>query len=373
MHLDKLLDELGYAGSPHFLRRETAELQAAPDFGRVFRNATRQPCQLEGVYTLRRTPGSQTEPLVPVVYVCRAESEEAADRVHELVWNQDVVPFLLVHSPHGIRLYSGFRCQPRKEGRERGVLRVLTAFNQVSELADSFHADAIDNGKLWRDWGHEVTPDTRVDWNLLHNLQKLDRWLQDKGGLEKDVSHSLIGKYVYLHYLRDREILSDKRLAEWQLEASSVFGPTATRAGLRAITERLDDWLNGSVFPLRLSGPGAPSDKLIARVAGTFHGDEIVGDSDWQLHLDFRIYDFSYIPIETLSVIYEQFLHTPEKDGRRTRGEEAAAYYTPIPVVNFMLSEMDERLPLKRGMRVFDPACGSGAFLVQSLSPSDRA
>ncbi len=56
----------------------------------------------------------------------------------------------------------------------------------------------------------------------------------------------------------------------------------------------------------------------------------------------------------------------PEADGRNTKGEDAAAYYTPIPVVNFMLSEMDERLPLKRGMRVLDPACGSGAFLVKS-------
>ena len=56
----------------------------------------------------------------------------------------------------------------------------------------------------------------------------------------------------------------------------------------------------------------------------------------------------------------------PEDDGGRTKGEEAAAYYTPIPLVNFMLSEMDERLPLRRGMKVFDAACGSGAFLVQS-------
>jgi hypothetical protein len=80
-------------------------------------------------------------------------------------------------------------------------------FNEVSELAESFHADAIDNGKLWRDWGQHVTPETRIDWKLLGNLRKLDRWLRDIGGLEKDVSHALIGKYVYLHYLRDRDIL----------------------------------------------------------------------------------------------------------------------------------------------------------------------
>jgi hypothetical protein len=366
MELAYFLDALGYSDSPHFLRRGTAALRTAPDFGHVFRNASRKPCNLEGVYTLRRTPDSRTEPLVPVVYVCRADSENAASKIHELVWNQDVVPFLLVHSPQGVRLYSGFRCQPQKKGVERGVLKVLTQFNQVSELIDSFHADAIDNGKLWRDKGGEVTPETRVDWKLLANLQKLDHWLRRQGGLEKDVSHALIGKYVYLHYLRDREILSDARLAEWQLDKSTIFGRNATRAGLQAVNDRLDDWLNGSVFPLKLRGKGAPDDRVVGIVAAIFDGDEIAGQSDLQLHLDFQIYDFSYIPIETLSVIYEQFLHMPEQDGKKTKGEEAAAYYTPIPVVNFMLSEMDERLPLRRGMKVFDPACGSGAFLVQS-------
>ena len=366
MEFAKFLDELGYSESPHFLRRGTAGLRTAPEFGHVFRKATSKPCNLEGVYSLRRDPHSKTDPLVPVVYVCRADSEPAADKVHELVWNQDVVPFLLVHSPREVRLYSGFRCQPQSDGVMRGVLRTLTTFNEVSQLAESFHADAIDSGKVWRDCGRDVTPETRVDWKLLGSLQKLDGWLRKHGGLEKDVSHALIGKYVYLHYLRDRKILSPDRLAEWGLDASTIFGQTATRRGLQAVNERLDGWLNGSVFPLKLRGQGAPDDKLISRVAATFDGDEMVGERDWQLHLDFRLYDFSYIPIETLSVIYEQFLHAPEADGRKTKGEEAAAYYTPIPVVNFMLSEMEERLPLKRGMKVFDPACGSGAFLVQS-------
>ena len=150
--------------------------------------------------------GPKPSPSVPVVYVCRALSEDAASNIHKLVWNQDVVPFLLVHSRRAVRLYSGFRCQPQKDGLERGVLKVLTQFNEVSSLAESFHADAIDSGQLWRVWGRDVTPETRVDWKLLDNLLKLDRWLQDSDGLEKEVSHALIGKYVYLHYLRDREI-----------------------------------------------------------------------------------------------------------------------------------------------------------------------
>ena len=365
MELTRLLDELGYSDSPHFLRRGTSEFATAPDFGHIFRNAVQKPCRLEGVYTLRRSADNTTEPLVPVVYVCEAETEDAAKNVHRLVWNQDVVPFVLVYSPHGVRLYSGFCYQPRIDGVESGVLKALTQFNAISEIVESFHADAIDSGKLWRDWGRHVTPHRRVDWKLLESLKKLDNWLRNPGQLDKEVSHALIGKYVYLHYLRDRKILSSRKLNTWGLDAATIFGRAATKEGLAAVTEQLDDWLNGSVFPLELRGRKAPSDEHITRVAATFQGDEIVRESSWQLHLDFQAYDFSYIPIETLSVIYEQFLHAPEEDGKTTKGKEAAAYYTPIPVVNFILGEMEARKPLQRSMTIGDFSCGSGAFLVQ--------
>jgi len=123
MDLTTFIEKLGYSESPHFLRRGTIELRTAQDFGHLFRKATGKPCHLEGVYTLQRTPKSKTETIVPVVYVCSAGSEVSAQKIYQLVWNQDVVPFILVHSPQAIRLYSGFRCQPRKNGLESGVLR----------------------------------------------------------------------------------------------------------------------------------------------------------------------------------------------------------------------------------------------------------
>ncbi|MDP8219565.1 MAG: N-6 DNA methylase, partial [Candidatus Theseobacter exili] len=46
-------------------------------------------------------------------------------------------------------------------------------------------------------------------------------------------------------------------------------------------------------------------------------------------------------------------------------GRDKGAYYTPVHLVNFILDELDAKKPLKEGMKVFDPSCGSGAFLVQ--------
>ena len=366
MQLAQVLDGLGYSRSPNFLRCGEEPFEAALDYGHVFRRAAGEQCRLRGTYVLREDPRRPRSPIVPLVYVCEADGEAEANEIHRYVWNQDVVPFLFVNTPECVRLYSGFRYRESPQDAQRGILRALADFNEASEVVEGFHADAIDSGRVWRQWGHAVTPEDRVDWRLLRSLKQLDQWLRDVGGLERRVSHALIGKYVYLHYLRERDILSPQKLGGWGIAPEDVFGRNATLVGFREVVRRLEEWLNGRIFPLPSSGAAnAPRREQLRRVAGTFAGDEVTEDGTWQLHLDFQAYDFSYIPIETLSVVYEQFLHTPEEPGGKSKARETGAYYTPIPLVNFMLSELESRRPWQKGTRVFDPACGSGAFLVQ--------
>ena len=107
MQLEALVECLGYHDSPHFLRAGSGDLESVVDYGHVFRHAIQEPCRLHGVYTLGAGDEHTADPIVPVVYVCHAENEAAADEVHRLVWNQDIVPFVLVHTPDGVKLYSG--------------------------------------------------------------------------------------------------------------------------------------------------------------------------------------------------------------------------------------------------------------------------
>src|SRR5712691_8929801 len=130
-----------------------------------------------------------------------------------------------------------------------GILQALTDFTQIDQLVDDFSADAINSGRLWQRRAKDVTPEHRLNWKLLANLRKVDSILR-KSGLQSEMSHALIGKYVYLHYLRDREILSPKKLQRWGIDASAVFGRNASVEGLVAVVAKLDEWLNGNVFPL---------------------------------------------------------------------------------------------------------------------------
>lgn len=361
----ELIDELGYEGSPNFVTGD--ELGRVPGYGHIFRRAQQRSregetsCGLQGVYTLRQRPNEDLSlgegSLTPVVYVCEAASEVDADQIHRLVWNQDVVPFLIVRTPQNVRVYSGFGYREDEIAKKRSASRILKetigAQEIASKLLPGFSAQQIDDGTLWRDKGRFVTPDMRVDWRLLDHLKELGHVLRKDMKLPIQAAHALIGKYVYLRYLRDRDILSEKRLNEFQIDAQAVFSRNAQLSTLRSLVEQLDDWLNGSVFEIPWK-EGIKAEH-VKQVAATFFGDD---PRSGQGSL-FEDYDFSYIPIETLSVVYEQFLHA------EGRGKDAGAYYTPIPLVNFILDEMESSLPFTKGKRALDPACGSGAFLVQ--------
>jgi len=362
MQLAEFLDRLGYSESSAFLRPQQNAFRIDPDFGHIFRQAAKT-LALQGVYTLRSDIAHHS-PSVPIVYVCEADSEQEANDFHRLIWNQDVVPFVLIYTPLGVTLYSGFRHQRRRNGDTVGILQALKDFTQIDQLVGDFSADAINSGRLWQRRAKAVTPAYRLNWKLLNNLRSVDSALRRRG-LQSGMSHALIGKYVYLHYLRDRDVLSLRKLQRWGIDAAAVFGRNASVEGLVAVIAKLDEWLNGNIFPLDFGKKDAPKDEHVRWVAAVFSGDEFSESGAHQLHLDFQAYDFSYIPIETLSVVYEQFLHASDSPTLKSHGKEIGAYYTPIPVVNFMLAELAGRRPLQRGMRVMDPSCGSGAFLVQ--------
>ncbi len=227
--LSHLLGILEYDRSPHFLVGDALRLD--PNYGHLYRRAEQetyaQGCSLRGVYTLQGANFSKPG-TTPVVYVCEAESIAEADHIHRRVWNQNVVPFLLISCPREIRLYSGFKYKgsntqeptaPEEENRtSAGILRAAIQFNEIASILQSFRADAIDDGELWRKWKREVTPETRVDWHLLASLDRLDQHLLRGGIASKLLGHALIGKFVYLHYLRARGILSDGKFAEWGLD-----------------------------------------------------------------------------------------------------------------------------------------------------------
>ena len=129
---------LGYEDSPNFLLAEE-DFPQAQELGYVLRKA-KTACGLKGVYVLRAENDSASP--IPVLYFCQANTEAEAQSIHRRVWNQGIVPFILVQTPMYLRLYSGFcyKHASPSETETDGILKASIAFNDVANQLAAFQA-----------------------------------------------------------------------------------------------------------------------------------------------------------------------------------------------------------------------------------------
>lgn len=355
--LDELLTQLEYNHSPHY-RDKASDFE--PETVHLFRSVKdlKVNGHVDGIYVFETSPAGESKILAaqPIVFMATANTETDARQIHRSIWNLCYAPFLIVRLPHQIRIYTGFNYS--YESEKIGLLDIIDSDKRL-ELLLAFSASAINTGAIWKsNYANEINPDNRVDKRLLSNLKQLGEQLQ-LGGLRNELAHALIGKYVYISYLRHRNILSDEWLEQQQIYPQDVFTFRASISNLRKLNDSLEARFNGKIFPIDFDKEITLRDEHVSWVASVFMGDRIEkGDAPEpvrQLHLPFKAYDFEYIPVETLSAIYEQFMHDKKQKG---------AIYTPEILADYLISEVEWAKPLKEGVRVLDPACGSGVFLV---------
>jgi hypothetical protein len=351
MFLAKLLLELGYSQSPFF--KESGDDVQVP-MPHLLRDAHR--ASVLGTYFIRTMTGStETERRDrPAVHVAEASTVEEARAIHRHLWNQGSTPFLIVSLPSQVRVYTPFAFDPNNDrvGQLEQPIDTGLGLSDVVRHLRHFRAEAIDSGEIWRTKGNLLTKETRVDQSLLRILRLLTDQLVQDCGLERMTAHALVGRFVYLHYLRERDILSDHWLQSVDVDPQAVFSANVQMKAFRRLTDAVDDRFNGQIFPINWTGAQAPSATAIGAAGRAFAGETL------QQRSLFQPFDFSYIPIELLSRIYEQFLHDEGK------GSQEGAFYTSEPVADYLLSEIESVKPLERGMKVLDPCCGSGIFLV---------
>ena len=351
-----LLAQLSYLDSPHhkFIndvsRVETAHL---------FRAAAE--AKVQSIYLIETSSEASGEilPPRPVVYIAEAETAPEAREIHRSLWNLNYVPFLIVKLPDQIRVYTGFEYSPTD--KQEGLVDTVPSsqFENVASLLADISAASINSGYIWQSaYSKKLNPNNRVDKSLLKNLKQLGNEL--KNDLPKDIAHSLIGKYVYISYLRGRGILSNAWLTSHNIVPDSIFTLEADIDSFQRLIVALEQRFNGKIFPIDFASAieDGLTDSHISWVASIFSGSEIVDSAPGmiqQLHLPFQAYDFRYIPVETFSAIYEQFI-----DQRKKKG----AIYTPEFLADYLLSEIESQKPLEIGNKLCDPACGSGVFLV---------
>lgn len=354
--IETVLSVLGYDKSPNFIR----ELSNAPTGVysilrqlKVLDRKADKGFLVEGVFAYKTSRINLESSYHIALCVAKVESTKGLNELRKVVWNTGSIPFLLALSDGVVRLYQTFSYDSDEEAL------INDASQALSELA-LINAEEIDTGRIWQSkLADRLNPKQRVDQRLLSNLKKL-RDLTCNREIPKEQVHRLIGKYIYFRYLRDRGILSNEFLESKGLSNDDIFSSMVTLDSFEKFSKTLEDRFNGKIFETQL-GDSKLTKETLSLFAEVFAGRiDLIGDKntiEYQLVFDFANYDFEFIPVELLSKVYELFLHTEDSDNKN------AAYYTPEYLADYVLDDLEEQSPIKEGMRILDPACGSGIFL----------
>ena len=289
--------------------------------------------------------------------------------LHEAVWNFNECPIVIIVQNDVIDIFNGFNYF--------GNLKALERLGGVEKLTDFTYLEMV-SGKTWEQYVDQLNYKNRVDYHLLQNIKAARKVLVEKHKLNAKISNSIIGKCIFVRYLIDRKvkIKFDGKLRTW---TNDEFCDLLTRPKeAKQFFDYLEDnerGFNGDLFPLNIEEYGKISDEDYLVIKRLLRGDDIEQN---QPSL-FEFYNFSIIPIEFISNVYELFI------GQENQKQEGA-YYTPLFLVDYILKEtveshlinsekldesVKEVLLCKNGSysycRVFDPACGSGIFLVETL------
>jgi hypothetical protein len=331
---------------------------------------------------------------IPTVYLREDEkalSPQEVSDLHKKFWNQGVATLLVLIDPGKTRVLSGMVPPQRVNAEASPGAEKLNSF--VAELGIAGKAIRAHRRKghgeareAWQTFCRQVAsghfyrlhaPQKKepakfdssqmVDGYLLKQLAAVrDQLTRGEHKLPVEKAHAFLGRLLFTCYLVDRGIvrLDDPKYfpkQNWSTLQDLLAGQD--EEVMRQLYGRLFPQLkrdfNGSMFDEEgLADEQAAIRPEHLRAVRHFFGahDVITG----QQTLGFWPYDFRFLPVETISAIYENFL---AKENDETKREEGA-FYTPRFLAEMTLDLAMEGRGGCTGKRYLDASCGSAIFLV---------
>ncbi len=206
---------------------------------------------------------------------------------------------------------------------------------------------------------------------LAKNMKKHNP--QADGTLITAAVQLLIDRLIFVKALSDREIEEDylERLALAVEKDGLDESDTGWFTACREIFSRLNKFYNGSIFEPR------------PELENVTVSNKVVRDIIRSLQPENSPYNFAVMPVEILGTIYERFLgRVVRTTEQRVKIEEkpevrkaGGVYYTPQYIVDYIVKNTVGNLLEKcktpqeaAKLKILDPACGSGSFLVGAYS-----
>lgn len=330
---------------------------------------------------------STEAPLAIIVEFYAVAGAEVLREAHRLAWNFSHSPTLITIEPDLIRVWT---CCETPPPADKPLDTLLV--HEVSATALANQTDAIEqqaaralhwlnlvSGEFFAQNACRFRRDGRADHLLLRNLRHIRAILEAQGLDDDDICHDLLARVIFVQFLFDRRdadgkpALNAESLKRLHTEGvlSQVYATFSATLADYDDSYRLFGWLNerfnGDLFP----GKGETPEE---RAAGWAREQQLVKPRHLALLAEFirgdldmptgqgclwPIYSFDVIPLEFISSIYETFV--------TERAARDGIFYTPPHLVDFVLDQVLPWRGTEWNLKILDPACGSGVFLVKAF------
>lgn len=274
--------------------------------------------------------------------------------LHKAIWNFNESPIVIITENDLVTIYNGF-----------DIVNNSDFLKQIGgdEILNDFTYFELVTGKTFDKYKEEFDYKKRVDYKLLNNIEAAQTELCTEYSCSNDIANAILGKIIFIRYLIDRKVRLnyDGTSRIWTNdEFVQLFDNRAEVFRFFQYLQDKENGFNGDLFPIDQESYEKIPDNAFSVIKRLLEGEEI---KTGQKSL-FNLYDFSILPVEFISNVYEKFI------GKENQADKGA-YYTPTFLVDYIISQtVAKRLEADNNntsCKVLDPACGSGIFLVESL------
>lgn len=329
----------------------------------------------------------------PLAVICDFNShisEEVLRETHRLAWSFSRSPMLITVEPSLIRVWTCWkRPLEEQENVQKLCIEQLEEDSLSTQAAKALQWVELTSGSFFRKpvYSNYFRRDQRADQLMLEDLRGVRQRLRDME-LPEDICHDLLARVIFIEFLFQRkDSLGNAALNESVLGKLHDKGIlTKLHKNLPSILEthaetyrffrELNNRFNGDLFPGKGDTPeererewkaemNQVTVKHLKLLAEFVRGEMDMGTG--QLCL-WKRYAFDVIPLEFISSIYEEFVSVKKTIKGIGVSEEKAIgiHYTPGHVVDLILDEVLPWDSQKCNVKILDPACGSGIFLVKA-------
>ncbi|MDR2205475.1 MAG: N-6 DNA methylase [Flavobacteriaceae bacterium] len=348
-----------------------------PDPQVRFHIETAKDLNASAVYLRRQLNGSYKPQVYLFDFTDRNFDEVTENELTEIqkkIWTSGEVPLVCVFYNTEIKILDCTK-HITDDYKPEYLVKSLKIVGETHKLYNEQFAVKIKSGIFWDEEENKKKfkfQNSAYD-KLIDNIKFVKEKLQEKlkNISDEKIITKIIVQSILIKYLEERidkdknKLLSEKYFQKYN--NSTTFGDVLRKGKFVELLEDLNNektGFNGNVFKWEDNEKQQLSNFDLSILADLLATDKNTSLSSEQQEFDFsdlwRYFEFSYIPVELISRLYEEFLGEDKKD--------KGLYYTPSHLAKLLV---DECLPLKKykkidltDFKILDPACGSGIFLV---------